>query len=455
MTAGRDIRSILIRVTLVLSVVAPLVSAGAALAAPGTLARSFAGDGRQWLCLHEGCGLEFRDAMAGPDGTVIAAGWTFAPALGDPGFTHDFVLARYEHGGLPDPSFGHRGLVESESFGSASLQYGDAVVDRQGRILVSGAVFQKPFHGLVVRYQPDGSVDHSFGDDGVARTLQSGDALAIAGDGSILVGGGDHPRAHGFQVVTKLDSSGDPDPSFSGDGIAKWVRCCGLHVDAMAVDGKGRILGAGSIHSGDKERKTLAVARLTSSGRVDRSFGHGGLADAHFSRHSEARALATLPDGRILAVGTRGATSLPKASLFALARFRPNGRLDRSFSGDGIRTTDFGFPDFQYASSVALQPDGRAIVAGAGGEEFRSGKFVAARYLRNGRLDASFGRRGKTETAFPSARGYHSMCAAASSATLLSGNRFALAGVQYGCTEEEEEGYTGPGHLGVLTVYKR
>ncbi len=96
------------------------------------------------------------------------------------------------------------------------------------------------------------------------------------------------------------------------------------------------------------------------------------------------------PDGRIIAAGNAG-YSFPR---FALARYRPNGRLDRSFGNGGKVSTPFHGVDSAWPTGVALLPDGRIVMAG----ESYSGSILVARYGRAGRLDRRFSGNGWVET---------------------------------------------------------
>jgi uncharacterized delta-60 repeat protein len=107
-----------------------------------------------------------------------------------------------------------------------------------------------------------------------------------------------------------------------------------------------------------------------------------------FGIPSEAKQVLVQPDGRIIAAGNyydRG---------FALARYLSNGTLDPTFGSVGRVGTDFG--NYSYATSAALQPDGKIVVAGTYNER----SFALARYRKNGNLDSSFGINGKVFTYF-------------------------------------------------------
>lgn len=128
------------------------------------------------------------------------------------------------------------------------------------------------------------------------------------------------------------------------------------------------------------------------SGDLDTSFGNMGVVLSDLGQdRSRAEAVAVQPDGKLLVAGGIGD--------FALARYLPNGRLDTTFSGDGLVTTDFGTDDYDYARAVAVQSDGKIIAAGPSYNYPTDRYDVAlARYHADSTLDTIFGGSGKVIT---------------------------------------------------------
>jgi len=138
---------------------------------------------------------------------------------------------------------------------------------------------------------------------------------------------------------------------------------------------------------------TLVHAQ-TRSGTLDASFGTGGKVTTTFAGGSGAGAVAVQPDGKLVAAG---AAAVNGQVDFALARYNSDGTLDTSFGSAGRVTTDSG-GRYERATALALQPDGKIVVAGgSAGDLFND--FAVARYNNDGRLDTSFGG-GKVITKF-------------------------------------------------------
>src|SRR4051794_14296359 len=130
----------------------------------------------------------------------------------------------------------------------------------------------------------------------------------------------------------------------------------------------------------------FALARYGVDGTPDASFSGDGLVTTDLGAADDGQGVAIQADGKIVVAGGSGGN-------FALARYTAAGSLDTSFSGDGLQTTDFGAADG--ATAVAVQPDGRIVAGGSSG-----GDFALARYDTAGGLDTSFSGDGKQTTDF-------------------------------------------------------
>ena len=144
-------------------------------------------------------------------------------------------------------------------------------------------------------------------------------------------------------------------------------------------------------------RPGFLLARYHPDGSLDRSFGRGGRVETGFGV-SSVNALALQPDAKLVAAGRAGAGD-GTSSDFALVRYDPNGRLDTSFDGGGRVLTTFGA--FASANALVVQPDGKLVAAGrAGASDGSSGDFALARYHVDGSLDTSFDGDGLVLTGF-------------------------------------------------------
>jgi uncharacterized delta-60 repeat protein len=127
---------------------------------------------------------------------------------------------------------------------------------------------------------------------------------------------------------------------------------------------------------------TFVVVRYDTNGNLDQSFGNGGKAFGNVTS-AAGNAIALQPDGKIIVAGNISGD-------FGLMRFNTDGSLDNGFGTNGLVVTDMLSND--EATDVALQNDGKIVVVGEAG---LAGKYGFARYDTNGSLDQSFGNGGK------------------------------------------------------------
>ncbi|MEE9294854.1 MAG: delta-60 repeat domain-containing protein, partial [Phycisphaerae bacterium] len=195
-----------------------------------------------------------------------------------------------------------------------------------------------------------------------------------------------------------LAQAGTLDPTFGDGGLVTTdflgsSRDVGRDVVAIQADGKIVVVGQTS----DAGGSDFAVARYNADGSLDASFDGDGKLTTDFAGAGDiANSVAIQADGKIVVAG-RASISGPDFD-FAVARYNADGSLDTSFDGDGKLTTDFaGSTDL--ALSVAIQADGKIVVAGQA-STFGTGSFAVARYNADGTLDAGFDGDGKLTTDF-------------------------------------------------------
>jgi uncharacterized delta-60 repeat protein len=237
-----------------------------------------------------------------------------------------------------------------------------------------------------------GDLDPTFSDDGKATFGESYDDLvgfadlALDPDGTIVAAG-----SIGVERINSDGTENDYLSEYAGFPYDSTLR-------SVLVEPSEKILVATG--------SDFAVSRLNPDGSLDSGFGDAGIASADFGPVANGvRALARQDDGKIVAVGYSPQLSdEADGDDFAIARFKPDGTLDESFSGDGLQTTDFAADG---ASDVAIQSDGRIVVAGTArhyvGNGRYSGDFALARYEQDGSLDTSFSGDGKATARFGNA----------------------------------------------------
>ena len=204
--------------------------------------------------------------------------------------------------------------------------------------------------------------------------------------------------APGIQAVAAIPAApGVLDPTFGDVGQVTTDLGSGLdHAHAIAIGRDGKIVLAGESRANEDARTRVALARYNKDGSLDGGFGDGGkvvarMVDESFDT-SVAHAVAIQPDGKIVVAGTAH-NPQQYHSTFAVARFNADGSLDPGF-GDGGRVLTAVEPTTGYgrediAYAMLLQPDGKIVVGGETGGFPRN--FALARYNKDGSLDTGFG----------------------------------------------------------------
>jgi uncharacterized delta-60 repeat protein len=215
-------------------------------------------------------------------------------------------------------------------------------------------------------------------------------------DGAILIAGAADsmvPNTRyvvGKTFITKVSANGNVDQSFGVNGFSRIVNPLGSYniVNALATDA-GNNLFLSAIASRD-----LIVFKRDSIGNSDNTFGLSSSVTKSLNSDGIRNSIATDSQNRILQVGSSSRN-------IALIRYLPNGTLDSTFGTNGIVATQAGNNWGDYATDVAVQPDGKIIICG---QASRTGPtaydFVLVRYLPNGMLDTNFGSNGITFTDF-------------------------------------------------------
>jgi uncharacterized delta-60 repeat protein len=338
-----------------------------------------------------------------------------------------------------DPSFSGDGMVVRGS-DHGGLQ---EEPDFSGLVIqADGGIVAAGDSGLV-RFNSDGTYDDSFPTESQPPSLA---AVTLQDDGKLLAAGhAGHSYSEEDFLLRRYEPDGAPDATFAGDGTA--TTDFAAHEDqakALAVQPDGKIVVAGysvGLDSSDVPSKDFALARYNPDGTLDSGFSHDGTRTTNFGGDDVAYDVALQPDGRILVAGSSSGD-------FALARYEPNGRLDHTFSGDGRLTVRFGDRRGTGARALVLRGNGKIVAAGG-----ESGRFALVGFDPDGSLDSGFGGDGVVRTPFTDGDGYPRGAEASDLALiddrLLAAGRanedFALA--RYSLGGRLDAGFSGDGKL--------
>jgi uncharacterized delta-60 repeat protein len=392
------------------TLVVAAVVAGSAGAAPGGLDPSFSGDG--WVRTYDAQGAAKRYFPKGATGMALQAdGKVIAVSEIQDGNSHWlFGVYRWTASGALDPSFGSGGLVVTDLPGSFETPYVVAL-QADGKILVGGeAMCPRSMCFGLVRYRSNGSIDTTFGEGGLVRTMfeQCGctiHGLAVQRDGRIVAVGerfryGDN-QDDWLIAVARYLPDGRRDRTFSRDGLFSLDPGYGDDAAAaVALQADGKIVVAGAVTYRYRTEADFAVVRLRRNGTLDRTFSRDGIATVNLAgkRNDFAWGLDLQRDGRILVAGGSGIGIRAEDPRFAFLRLNRSGTLDRRF---GKRLFRPG-PSGGHARAILVARDGRILVGGRSfdDEDHDASAWALARLLPNGRLDVRFGTAGWVRSDF-------------------------------------------------------
>ena len=337
------------------------------------------------------------------DGKIVAAGKAYGSDTAE-----DFAVMRYNPDGSPDLLFGSGGRITVDFDGSKDEAYALAIQD-DGKIILGGAAGQTVSIAKLglVRFNSDGTLDTGFGSGGKVSVWMETDknsaiqALALQPDGKILAAGWTVTNDTGIDfAVLRFNSNGSLDGTFGSGGR--------VHTDfnrqadqayALGLQDDGKVVVAGVKDFGSSV-SDFGLARYTSTGVLDPTFGTGGLASLDFyGGRDEARSLIITGSGLILLAGMAYRAGHGGYN-FGLARFNADGTPDVTFGSGGKVETDLN-NGLDWATPLMMQDDGKIVAGGKAYMGVGTGEdFALVRYNSDGSLDISAGTGGKVNVDF-------------------------------------------------------
>ena len=321
------------------------------------------------------------DPSFGTGGKVVIAGNNAGPAFAVAVQTDGKILAagpdslrltvfRFNTNGSLDNTFGNNGAATIQAAGLFfSPASGGIALQPDGRILVAS-------ERIVARLLANGHLDSTFGSNGAAPTV-GGSSVALLLNGDILIGNGNVTSlyAPNGSLVTTFGVNGQT-AGFPFDGEGGFVVTSGSATVSSIITA-GSLVTSPSLIFNQTVTGFLLV-RYNADGTVDNSFGtHGGVATP-FPGNILARAsvVAVQRNGDIVAAGQTALTEFSPSD-FALVRYNPNGSVDKTFGNNGFVSTPFGNSQ-ALANTVLIQTDGKIVAVG----NSNTGTTLA-RYLAN------------------------------------------------------------------------
>jgi uncharacterized delta-60 repeat protein len=342
-----------------------------------------------------------RDIAIQADGKIVVVATSADPETNNA----EFAVARYNPNGSLDTSFGGTGMVLTP-VGFFLDQAQAVAIQSDGKIVVVGLSESNSGNGWdmsLVRYNPNGSLDTSFNGTGkvitpVGTSSSAAESVTIQTDGKIVVAGisRNGMNREDFTVV-RYNPNGSLDTTFNGTGKVMTPVSLFDFARSVAIQTDGRIVVAG--HVSDGTTLFFGVVRYNSNGSLDTSFGGTGKVMTLVGNSGgEGKEVAIQADGKIVVVGNSlGRDGDSTTSDFGIVRYNTDGSLDTSFGGTGKIIIPVG-NYYDYATSAAIQADGKIVAAGRGSYNGTNPNIAVVRLNPNGALDTTFGGTGKVTT---------------------------------------------------------
>lgn len=268
----------------------------------------------------------------------------------------------------------------------------EIIMQPDGKILVAGTR-EENFGGsqhdfAIARYKADGIIDSTFGVNGIVITdfITSDDSLTsliLQSDGKILAAGKTNLSSKDI-AIARYNPDGTLDISFDGDGLIVTDFGYDEAANSIALQADGKIIVAGYLSDG--VTIDFLVARFNTDGSIDLTFSVDGFTQTDFGQNDFANAVAIQSDGKIVVAGS-ASTSAGTSIDIAISRYEVNGTLDSGFGTSGKTVTPFVVPTI--ANAMKIQTDGKIVIVATlfdGTDSY----LVIGRYLTNGTLDNSF-----------------------------------------------------------------
>ena len=368
----------------------------------GSLDNTFSNDGKQVTNTDRitNIGGSFSEALSitlQNDAKIVVAGYTNET---DSYQNNDFVLARYTTDGSLDNTFSNDG-IETIDFGKNDHAF-SAAVQNDGKVLVTGRIstFDSQRVGFA-RYNANGSLDTEFNNGkSIVSIFPHGNThftkTAIQSDGKIVAAGYTWNGSSFVSILTRYNTNGSVDTAFNKNGIL--ITGGGdrfgfpASILSIVIQSDGKIVVV--IPEYQEDQYSTALVRYNADGSLDHTFNGNGKVTSSL----RVRSIAIQNDGKIVAAGSKSVEVEESDGLsyvyFAVARYNTDGSLDKTFSDDGIQTTDLGKENNDYvnsdgASSVLIQKDGKIVGVGYT-SSLEHSEIAIARYNTDGSLDSSF-----------------------------------------------------------------
>ena len=332
----------------------------------------------------------YNDVRVQDDQKIVASGVSLNTS-----YTGVVVVDRWMQDGSADTSFGTNGRVVIP-VGNDSYGY-DSYIRADGKIIVAGIAYGHlgGFAVMLLQLNTNGTLDSTFGFNGVSLTDLTvyddlASAMAVQQDGKILISGTyTDSLAQNVPMVMRFTETGQRDSTFGINGVSEIPVIGGDNeLTSISVMPDGRIIAAGHYETAFTFFDVLLI-RLHEDGSRDSSFGTNGVVIQSLTAGIEdCFGMQLAANGKIVITGF---STLPDFSFdMLLMQFDSTGVLDPSFGTNGAVTFNHGTNDI--GLDLEIQPNNKILVGGTSGGSWADDRdFLLMRYNQDGTPDLAFG----------------------------------------------------------------
>ncbi len=308
-----------------------------------------------------------------------------------------FSITSIAQPGTLDFTYGVNGIV----FGNNRVAPNSIAIQKDGKTVFGSGGYENSIFGFgLERYNADGSIDISFGKEGFVFTGIGSELISvqIQNDKKIVTAGyheyQDNFGKHFVEIlVIRYNGDGTIDNTFGANGIATANVGIKSYSTCMAIQADGKIVVAGYRRDDENDVQNLFMVRFLTDGSLDESFGNKGMLLEFLSSNVEVNDIAIQPeDGKIILGGMYTASN---QGAYFLVRYLPDGRRNQGFGINGEAQIQFGAgSSASILNEIALQIDGKIVATGRTFNPSSSTKMTVVRFKTNGAADSSFGENG-------------------------------------------------------------
>ncbi|WP_337866378.1 T9SS type A sorting domain-containing protein [Ignavibacterium sp.] len=304
----------------------------------------------------------WEDALASAvqeDGKILIAGRYYN------GRSWDFLIVRFNEDGSIDSSFRHRGYI-TKDFGKDDRAF-DIAVQNDGKILVCGFAERFNWDFAVSRFNQDGSIDTTFGEKG-SLLLNIGTyndvafSIKVQKDKKIIVCGWTYIFGSWDFAIVRLNPDGSLDKTFGSTGIVTTDYYSQYNTaHSVAIRSDGKYVAAGYTEKLGYSDTDIMLVRYNTDGTIDHSFGDNGIVLADYENADDFAWVVKFDKYDKLVVG--GNTTINNSKILQVARFNSDGSPDISFGENGILVTQIAGFD-EECRDLLIQSDGKILLTG-------------------------------------------------------------------------------------------